>query len=130
MPAVESIRAANANSGRAKPCPPKGNNLHQILPFELFLRRIWPHDTPKLASKFTGKSIRQIKYQLAGQSPSFTDAVAFLRSEHGFEFLQHVMGDAQPRWWREVNKARSLGAMRRQLEDQRRRIAQLELAVD
>lgn len=127
----ESRRARRSNPARAKACTSKGNPLHHILPFELFLRAVWPTDTVKKVGRITGKSERSIKYQLAGElPPSFTDAVAILRSEHGFEFLQHIIGDAKPKWWRGVQKARGLGDMRRQLAEQQRRIAQLEMAID
>ncbi len=88
-------------------------------------------DRTKNYMRLTGKSERAAKYQIAGESqPSYPDIVAILRSEHGFDFLEHVMGDAVPKWWRGVRKARGLGDMRRQLAEQQRRIAQLEMALD
>jgi hypothetical protein len=131
MSGQSSAAVRKAKQAGARPCTSKCNPLHQILPFELFLRAVWPTDSVKRIARVTGKSDRTIKYQLAGElPPSFTDAVAILRSEHGFEFLQHVMGDTKPKWWRGVQKARGLGDMRRQLAEQQRRIAQLEMAID
>lgn len=131
MRAVESVRAKKSNSPGAKSCTPKCNSLHQLLPFELFLRAVWPTDTAKQFGRVSGKSLRAIKYQLAGEShPSYADIVAIIRSEHGFAFLQHVIGEANPKWWRSVQRARSLGALRKQVAEQSRRIAQLELAID
>jgi len=131
MRSASARRAKSANSPGERSCTSKGNNLHPVLPFELFLRAVWPTDTAKQASRITGRSLRAVKYQLAGQAhPRYEDIVAMLRSEHGFEFLQHVMGEARPKWWRGVQKARGLGDMRRQLQDQQRRIAQLEMALD
>ncbi|MEI9804145.1 MAG: hypothetical protein WDN48_06315 [Pseudolabrys sp.] len=130
MAEASAAARKSAKSPSAKLCTSKGKVLHQILPFELFLRTIWPHDRAKNYCRVTGKSLRTAKYKLAGGVPDFEDAVAILRSEHGFDFLQHVMGEAKPKWWRGVIKARSLGDMRRQLSEQQRRIAQLELAID
>lgn len=131
MRGISAARAEKAKAPGAKRCTSKCNTLHQILPFELFLRAVWPVDRTKNYMRLTGKSERAAKYQIAGDSqPSYTDIVAVLRSEHGFDFLQHVMGDARPKWWRGVQKARGLGDMRRQLAEQQRRIAQLEMQID
>lgn len=131
MRAASVARARKSNSPGAKRCTSKCNNLHSILPFELFLRTVWPSDRTKNYMRLTGKSERAAKYQLAGETqPSYSDIVAILRSEHGFDFLKHVMGEATPKWWKSVRKARGLGDMRRQLADQQRRIAQLEMALD
>jgi hypothetical protein len=127
---VESADRRKAKIPRAQPCPSKGTGVHQILPFELFLRAVWPSDRIKNIQKVTNRSERAIKYQLAGRAPGYEDIVKFLRSDYGFEFLEHVMGDAKPNWWSAVQKARGLGDMRRQLNEQQRRIAQLEMAVD
>lgn len=130
MSRVESASVRKAKTPRAQLCPSKGTGVHQILPFELFLQAIWPTDRIKNIQRVTRKSVRAIKYQLAGRPPGYEDIVAILRSDHGFELLEHVMGDHRPPWWRNVRKARGLGDMRRQLADQQRRIAQLEMAMD
>lgn len=131
MRTASVARPKKSNSPGAKSCTSKCNTLHHILPFELFLRAVWPSDTAKQASRVTGKSLRAIKYQLAGEShPSYADIVAIIRSEHGFAFLQHVIGEANPRWWRSVQRARSLGALRKEIAEHNKRIAQLELAIE
>jgi len=131
MRRVSAVRVEKAKTGGARSCTSKCNKLHQILPFELFLRAVWPSDQTKNYMRLTGKSERAAKYQIAGRThPSYTDVVAVLRSEHGFDFLEHAMGDVSPKWWKAVRKARGLGDMRRQLADQQRRIAQLEMALD
>lgn len=129
----ESSRAIArpSNKSRAQTCPPKGTNVRFILPFELFLRAIWPQDRTKNYMRLTGAKPSTAKHRVSGRrDPDYAEVVAVLRSEHGFDFLDHVMGDAAPKWWRNVRKARGLGDMRRQLAEQHRRIAQLEMAID
>lgn len=131
MRAVESAARKKSNSPGVRPCTSKSPNVHQFLPFELFLRTIWPHDRAKNYMRLTGTGARTAKYRLSGKRlPDYAEVVAIIRSEHGFEFIQHVMGAAAPKWWKSVRKARGLGDMRRQLADQQRRIAQLEMQLD
>lgn len=108
--------------------------MHQILPFELFLRAVWPPDRSKnrakLYARITGAKLRTAKYRFSGKrDPDYMEIVAILRSEYGFDFLKHVMGDAAPSWWATVSRARNIGDMRRQQADLHRRIAQLEMQV-
>jgi hypothetical protein len=129
----ESSRALarTANKRGSRSCPSKGTNVHLILPFELFLRTIWPHDRAKNYMRLTGARPSTAKHRVSGKrTPDYAEIVVVLRSEHGFAFLRHIMGDAHPKWWRGVQKARGLGEMRRQLLEQQRRIAQLEMAID
>ena len=134
MGAASAGRAKSANSRGVKSGPSKGQKwpekVHRILPFELFLRQIWPQDRTKKYMHLTACAERTAKRRLSGADPDYAEVVAMLRSEHGFEFLEHVMGDASPKWWKGVRKARGLGDMRRQLAEQQRRIAQLEMALD
>jgi hypothetical protein len=105
--------------------------VHQFLPFELFLRTIWPHDRAKNYMRLTGTGTRTAKYRLSGKRlPDYAEVVAIIRSEHGFEFIQHVIGEANPKWWRSVQRARSLGALRKEVAEHNKRIAQLELAIE
>lgn len=127
---ASAARQRKSNSQGARACPSKGTDVHQILPFELFLRTIWPHDHAKNYMRLTGAKLRTAKYRLAGRDPDFAEVIAILRSEHGYQFLQHVMGDAHPKWWRGIQHARSLGALRREVAEHNKRIAQLELAID
>ena len=131
MSAALAARPKKSNSRGAKVCTSKCNNLHKILPFELFLRAVWPADRTKNYMRLTGLSERTAKYRSDGvPPPGYGEIVAILRSDHGFDFLEHVMGQASPKWWKSVRKARGLGDMRRQLADQQRRIAQLEMQLD
>src|SRR5262245_49883737 len=123
-----AARAANKRGAQA--CTPKGTGVHHILPFERWAHSVWPEHHAKQLQRITQRKLRTIKYQLAGRDPSYADIVAVLQSEHGFSFLQFAMADAKPTWWRGIAKARSLSTMRKQLDEQRRRIEQLELSLD
>lgn len=105
--------------------------MHVILPFELFLRTIWPEDRAKNYMRLTGAKSTTAKHRVSGKrDPDYPEIAFILRSDHGFDLLEHIMGEANPKWWRGVRKARGLGDMRRQLLEQQRRIAQLELSLD
>jgi hypothetical protein len=131
MGTASAAAVRKAKNTGAQKWTPKSTNVHKILPFELFLRTIWPVDRTKNYMRLTGAKLHTAKHRVAGnRDPDYAEVVAVLRSEHGFEFLQHVIGDATPKWWRGVQKARGLGDMRRQLAEQQRRIAQLEMAID
>jgi hypothetical protein len=123
-----AARSKKANPKGARSCPPKGNAVHHMLPFERWARAAWPQDGAKNLGRLIKRSLRTCKYQLAGtRDPSYADVIALLRSEHGFSFLQFMMGDAEPAWWRGIAKARGLASLRKQLADAQRRIAQLEM---
>jgi hypothetical protein len=111
--------------------PSKGQNVRHILPFEAFLREIWPQDRTKNYMRVTGATMRTAKRRIAGNHPpDYLEIAAILRSEHGYRFLQHIMGDERPRWFSGVERAKQIGDMRRQAADHARRIAQLEMLVD
>lgn len=120
-----------SNKSGAQSCTRKCTIVHQILPFERWARSIWPTKPVDVLRSLTRRSLRTCKYWIAGaREPSYADLTALLRSEAGFSLLQHLMGEAKPVWWRGVQKARSLSAMRKELDLQRRRIEQLELNLD
>lgn len=126
-----AVRAEKANSGSARTCIRKCTPVHQILPFERWAHSVWPVKPASNLRAIMRRSLRTIRYQLSGKrKPDYDDVVALLRSEHGFSFLQHVMGDAHPPWWRGIAKVRSLATMRKQIDEQRRRIEQLELEIE
>lgn len=127
----ESTARVWSNKRGARKCPSKGTNVHHILPFERFLRAIWPHDRAKNYMRITGAKPSTAKHRISGRrDPDYAEIVALLRSEQGYAFLEYAMGDAGPAWWRGIRKTRSLAKMRRELDEQRRRIEQLELSID
>jgi hypothetical protein len=123
--------AKKANLPSAKPCPSKGTPVHHILPFERWARQVWRQDRAKSLSAIIRRSLRTCKYRIKGtRKPDYDDIAALLRSEYGFSFLEHLMGEASPAWWRGIAKAQSLAATRKQLAEAQRRIAQIELEFD
>lgn len=127
LPAVSKPRELQ----RAKRCTPKGNNLRHILPFELFLREIWPEDRTKNYMRLTGAKLRTAKHRVSGDHPppGYEEIAAILRSEHGFKFLKHIMGDARPEWFSGIERARDIGVLRRSIAEQQRKLAQFEMGV-
>lgn len=92
---------------------------------------MWPYKTPQNVKAVTGRSLRTVKYQLAGASDlKLSDAVALLRSEHGFSLLAYLMAGAEPFWWRGIIKARNLASTRKALADAQRRLAQMEMDLE
>lgn len=115
---------------RAKICTPKGNKLRHILPFELFLREIWPEDRTKNYMRLTGAKLRTAKHRVSGEfPPGYEEIAAILRSEHGFKFLKHIMGDARPEWFSGIERAKDIGSLRRSIAEQQRKLAQFEMGV-
>lgn len=120
-----------AKTRREKSCPPKRNDVHHILPFELFLREIWPEDRTKNYMRLTGAKLKTAKNRVGGKfPPDYVEVVALLRSEHGFQFLKHIMGDARPRWFSGIERAKNLGDLRRRVAEQARQLAQMEMQIE
>ena len=118
-------------STRPKSYPSKGNDVRHVLPFELFLREIWPQDRTKNYMRITGTKVSTAKHRVSGKfPPDYAEIAAILRSEHGFQLLKHIMGDARPQWFSGVERARNIGAMRRQLAEQQRKLAQFEMEIE
>jgi len=130
---LERVRATAGfvKPARGESVTSKGHDVRQILPFELFLRELWPQDRIKNYMRLTGAGLRTAKRRTAGKHPpDYAEIAAILRSEHGFKFLQHIMGDARPSWFASVTKAKDIGALRRSLAEQQRRISQIEMEIE
>jgi hypothetical protein len=119
-----------AKTAGVKVGPSKGQAVHHILPFEQFLREIWPTDRTKNYMRLTGAKMRTAKRRFAGHTPDYQEVVAILRSEYGFAFMQYIMGEHRPQWWSSVSRAKHLGDLRRQVAEQQRKIAQLEMQIE
>lgn len=130
MPQALRATADFSKTERAKVGTPKCQSVYQILPFELFLREIWPQDRTKNYMRLTGARARTAKRRLAGSNPDYDEIVAILRSDYGIQFVEHVMGDARPSWFASVKRARNLGDLRKQHADLQRRIAQMEMGAE
>lgn len=129
----QTVRAADdtANSARAKICPPKGNSLHHILPFERFLREIWQTDRMKNYMRLTGAKPSTAKQRVRGKfAPDYSEIVMILRSQHGWEWIKHALGDDRPEWFASVERAKNISETRKAHATLSRRIAQLEMQVE
>jgi hypothetical protein len=126
-----SLACEKPKLARTKSCPPKGNNVHRLLPFELFLREIWLDDRTKNYMRVTGAKASTAKHRISGKHPpDYAEIAAILRSEHGFKLLKHIMGDARPQWFSGFERAKNIGDLRRRLAAEQRRLAQLEMEIE
>src|SRR3569832_211156 len=130
---LERVRAEPdfVKSAPGKSDQSTGQKIRKLLPFELFLRELWPEDRIKNYMRLTGAMFETAKRRTAGKHPpDYEEIAAILRSEHGFKFLQHIMGDARPSWFASVTKAKDIGALRRQVAEQQRRLTQMEMGLE
>lgn len=80
-------------------------------------KRLWPRQTAKHLANHAGVAKRSAEYWLAQRAGISADALAsLLRSEAGLDFLQALMSDARPTWWRETMQARENADLRRRLD--------------
>lgn len=71
------------------------------------------------------------KHRIQGRRDYSTEELqALLRSEEGLDFLVAVMGDAQPTWWRWINRVMTLAAVRRRQAEDAQEILKLETSGD
>lgn len=95
--------------------------------FSRWARTYWRTKPVENLQHLIGRAPRTCAYYVNGdRDPHYADMVALLRSEAGGSLLEHLMGTARPLWWRDFLKAKNLGTLRRELEEQRKRIAQME----
>lgn len=74
-------------------------------------------------AELLGLKERTAKHRVfATRSFSDEDIAAMLRSEHGFEFLTAMMGDARPTWWRILRPLMEVAETQKMQERARRRL--------
>lgn len=87
-------------------------------------RSLWPAKTTHELVIRTGASARACEYWLSKRFNISADAlIALLHSDDGLFFLEAVMGDERPGWWRAFKR-------RVQIEDLKTRQAQLGKLLD
>lgn len=86
-----------------------------------------PRKTWAFLCDLLGVTERVAKHRLAG-SRAYTveELQAMLQSEHGFEILQALMGDAQPKWWWWAQRVIATAERRRQAAELDQEILLLE----
>lgn len=77
-------------------------------------RSLWPSKTDVSLSVVTGTSDRMCRYWLSNKyNISADDVAALLRGEDGFKFLEAIMGESRPLWWRDFKRATRRSELRR-----------------
>lgn len=94
-------------------------------------RALWPRKTDIELAARTGASDRVCRNWIALRCGVSLDAfVALLQTEEGLLYLEGVMGEAKPAWWRRFKRSVRLSTLRANYEKARKEIEQLELRFD
>lgn len=92
---------------------------------------LFPRKTAAELAVISGASPRTCERWLSERCGLSAEALAeLLRSEHGLKFLEAIMGDARPAWWKAFRKQVERAEIRRQIEQQRRRLDELDASDD
>jgi hypothetical protein len=83
---------------------------------------LWPRKTAAELALRSGASVRTCERWIGERCGLSAEALAeLLRSEDGLKFLEAVMGDARPKWWRMFRRQIERGQIRRDLDHLRKR---------
>lgn len=116
-----------ANSGGAETCT---DNAVSCTISDL-IRQKFPVKTWSFIAQTFGLQERTAKHRLAGSRVyTVSELQILLQSEEGLDFLVAVMGDAQPAWWRWINRVMTLAAVRRRQAEDAQEILKLETSPD
>ena len=78
-------------------------------------RAVWPSKTDMALMAKTKRSDRTCRYWLENKySLGADDLVLLLRTDEGIQFLEAIMGDAKPIWWRDFKRSVKRAELRRQ----------------
>lgn len=95
--------ALPANGGDAGTFGKSRNSFRWSRSFVRVLRAISPRKPAHTLRAWTGLSIRQCENIVAEHTGTSADVVrACLATEHGWQFLEALMGDEPPLWFREL----------------------------
>ena len=90
-------------------------------------RQIWPFKTDAELASRIGLSDRACRLILAERAKLSIEALsALLKTDDGYEFLEVLMGDAKPVWWRRFKRQVALAEVRRLQDAAQRRLEALE----
>lgn len=91
------------------------------------VQQIFPHKTAWNLAALTGLKVRACFQFLSRKSSLSSDAVvALLHTDHGFECLRALMGDARPTWWRDLKQAAELEQIKSERDALNARIEAME----
>lgn len=134
MPRASATTADLANFGGGNSCTVNRETctisavnlaINEVLKSK-FPLKTWAHLAAML-----GLQERAAKYRVSNSRAYTVDELqTLLHSEHGLDFLMAVMGEAQPAWWRWINKVMTLAAVRRRQAEDAQEILKLETAAD
>jgi hypothetical protein len=97
---------------------------HQI---SALFKSLYPRKTWSVVAGFLGLSERTAKYRMSASRPYTVDELqTILQGEDGFDFLQMLMGKAQPRWWWWAQRVIAIARRRRQAAEIDQEILRLE----
>ncbi len=129
-------RASPALRGIANSGPERSfQNTESSLPSNSLLMRVarslWPLKTDLALAERTGASDRMCRYWLASKySLSADDVCDLLRSDDGLQFLEAIMGDAKPIWWKRMKASANRAALRRAQKVLQKQIDQMEMELE
>lgn len=117
-----------ANPGTATDCGSDRNVLRLTSAVMRVAQSLWPRKTAAELSMRSGTQVRACEYWLSRKTEMSADALAaLLRSDAGLEFLEAVIGDARPVWWKHFARTIELSKLRKAQDESRRRLERLEL---
>lgn len=131
MRALSVLTGGKANSGLESPCRKSGKTFPANSAVMRVAQALWPRKTDLELAARTAASDRMCRYWLCERySLSADDLAALLRSDDGMKFLEAIMGDAKPVWWRRVKKSSQRAALRKAQHELQAQIDQMELELD
>lgn len=126
-PNSANLGSGNSCTGRREMCTIGAVNfaINEVLKSK-FPLKTWAH-----LAALLGLQERAAKYRLSNSRAYTVDELqTLLHSEDGLDFLMAVMGEAQPAWWRWINKVMTLAAVRRRQAEDAQEILKLETSGD
>ncbi len=136
MAGTNTISRVSANQA-VEDITGKGSMLPLVRRILEAAQRIWPRRTESVMADHAGVSKRAVRFWFAKQTGmSLPAAAALLHTEEGFEILDAIMGEHQPRWFKiakialeQDNVARQIRVMERRLDKARQIRSQIEMEV-
>lgn len=120
MSAQSSLFADSGFSKRGKRIPP-------VEAICSMARRLWPSKTAINIASRAEISERAAKLWLEGRTEPGADAlVNLLRSDAGFELLQHLMEGSGTRWWKEFERGVQIAELEQKLDWHRDQLEKLK----
>jgi hypothetical protein len=88
---------------------------------------LWPRKTAAELALRSGASVRTCERWIGERCGVSADALAeLLRSEEGLKFLEAIMADARPVWWKDFKRQIQRAVLHRQQKELKRQIDDLE----